>query len=79
MKYELIKYCEFDKYAQKSYDAIHGTTQEDNLGDVCEADFTLLKQETIIKLSRSIYNSILSLENDIIEEENEYFNHAGNK
>ena len=39
MKYELIKYCEFDKYAQKSYDAIHGTTQEDNLGDVCEADF----------------------------------------
>lgn len=34
-----------------------------------ERDFTLLKQETIIKLSRSIYNSILSLENDIIEEE----------
>lgn len=44
-----------------------------------ERDFTLLKQETIIKLSRSIYNSILSLENDIIEEENEYFNQAGNE
>ena len=48
MKYELIKYCEFGKYAHKSYDAIHGTTQEDNLGVVCVADFTLLKQADLI-------------------------------
>ena len=39
MRYNLIKYCEIDKFAQKSYDAIHGTTQEDNLVDVMVANF----------------------------------------
>lgn len=48
MKYNLIKYCEIDKYAQKSYDAIHGTTQEDNLVDVMVADFKNLQPSDII-------------------------------
>lgn len=48
MRFDLIKYCEIDKYAQKSYDAIHGTTQEDNLVDVMLADFKNLPQSDMI-------------------------------
>jgi DNA (cytosine-5)-methyltransferase 1 len=48
MNYKLIKYCEFDKYAYKSYDAIHNTTQDDNLGDIYNADFKVLPQSDLI-------------------------------
>lgn len=34
IKYNLIAYCEIDPNASKAYNAIHGTTDEDNLVDV---------------------------------------------
>lgn len=36
--YELVAYCEIDKYASKSYSAIHGVSEELNLGDITKAD-----------------------------------------
>ena len=36
--YELIAYCEIDKYASKAYSAIHGVSEEKNLWDVCKVD-----------------------------------------
>ena len=32
--YELVGYCEIDKYASKSYSAIHGVPESLNLGDI---------------------------------------------
>jgi DNA (cytosine-5)-methyltransferase 1 len=32
--YELVDFCEVDKYAVKSYCAIHGVSEEKNLGDI---------------------------------------------
>lgn len=36
--YELAAYCEIDKYASKSYAAIHGVSEELNLGDITKVD-----------------------------------------
>ena len=36
--YELIAYCEIDKYASKSYSAIHGVPESMNLGDITKVD-----------------------------------------
>lgn len=36
--YELIGYCEIDKYASKSYSAIHGVSESMNLGDITKID-----------------------------------------
>ena len=36
--YELIGYCEIDKYASKSYSAVHGVSEDKNLWDVCNLD-----------------------------------------
>ena len=36
--YELVGYCEIDKYASKSYSAVHGVSEEMNLWDVCKVD-----------------------------------------
>lgn len=36
--YELVAYCEIDKYASKSYAAIHGVSEELNLGDITKVD-----------------------------------------
>ena len=41
--YELIGYCEIDKYASKAYSAIHGVSEEKNLWDVCKVDATSLR------------------------------------
>lgn len=38
MKYSLVNFCEFDKYASKSYCAIHGTDETLNLGDITKVD-----------------------------------------
>ena len=32
--YELVGYCEIDKYASKSYAAVHGVSEDMNLGDI---------------------------------------------
>ena len=36
--FELVAFCEIDKYASKSYSAIHGIPEELNLGDITKAD-----------------------------------------
>ena len=38
MKYDLVNFCEIDKYAAKSYCAIHGTDERRNLGDITKVD-----------------------------------------
>lgn len=40
--YELVNYCEIDKYASKAYCAIHGVEETKNLWDVCKVDATQL-------------------------------------
>lgn len=40
--YELINYCEIDKYASTAYAAIHGVSEELNLGDISKVDFSKL-------------------------------------
>lgn len=36
--WELVNYCEFDKYASQSYCAIHGEDESKNLGDINDVD-----------------------------------------
>ncbi len=36
--YELVAFCEIDKYAAKSYQAIHGVPETMNLGDITKVD-----------------------------------------
>ena len=43
--YELVNFCEFDKYAVKSYCAIHGVDESKNLGDITKVDETKLPQD----------------------------------
>lgn len=38
--WELDHYCEIDKYACMSYNRIHGTTDDDNLKDVTQIDYS---------------------------------------
>ena len=38
IKYDLLAYCEIDKYASKSYAAIHGVDESMNLGDITRVD-----------------------------------------
>jgi DNA-cytosine methyltransferase len=40
--FELVHYCEFDKYAAKAYSLIHGISESFNLGDVRKVDETKL-------------------------------------
>jgi DNA (cytosine-5)-methyltransferase 1 len=48
IKYELINYCEFDKYAAKSFSLIHDEPENKNLGDITKvnekelADFNMM-------------------------------------
>lgn len=48
IKYELVNFCEFDKYATQSYCAIHNVDQSLNLGDITKvnekeiADFNMM-------------------------------------
>ena len=37
-KWELVNFCEFDKYATKSYCAIHNVDESKNLGDITKVD-----------------------------------------
>ena len=36
--FELIAYCEFDKYASKAYSVIHNVPESMNLGDITQVD-----------------------------------------
>ena len=43
--FNLVGYCEIDKYASKSYSAIHGMPESMNLGDITKVDETKLPKD----------------------------------
>lgn len=45
MPFELVGYCEIDKYASKSYSAIHDVPETMNLGDITKIDETALPKD----------------------------------
>lgn len=47
-KWELVNFCEFDKYAEKSYCAIHNIDENKNLGDITKVDETKLSPFNMI-------------------------------
>ena len=47
MNYNLVNFCEFDKYATKSYCAIHGVDERLNLGDITQVDIENLPSEGV--------------------------------
>ena len=42
--YELVNFCEIDKYAAKSYCAVHDVDPRKNLGDITKVDETELPE-----------------------------------
>ena len=44
-EYELVNYCEIDKWASKSYVAIHGVDESLNLGDITTVDTSKLPND----------------------------------
>lgn len=46
--YELVNFCEFDKYASTSYCAIHNVDESLNLGDITQVDETKIEPFTMI-------------------------------
>lgn len=46
--WKLVNFCEFDKYATKSYCAIHGVDENLNLGDITKVDETKLESFNMI-------------------------------
>lgn len=45
VNYELVNYCEIDKYASKSYAAIHNVPETMNLGDITKVDTSKLPND----------------------------------
>lgn len=43
--FELINYCEIDKYASKSYSLIHNVSEDLNLGDITKIDINKLPKD----------------------------------
>ena len=43
--YELVGYCEIDKYASRSYSAIHGVPESMNLWDITKVDENALPKD----------------------------------
>lgn len=43
--YELVGYCEIDKYASKAYSAIHNVSEDMNLQDVTKIDFLSVEDD----------------------------------
>lgn len=48
VNYNLVNYCEIDKYASKSYSVIHDVSEELNLGDITKVDTSKLSQIDLI-------------------------------
>jgi len=46
--FELVNYCEIDKYASKAYCAIHGESESKNLWDITKVDTDLLPEVDLI-------------------------------
>ena len=45
VKYELVNYCEIDKYASKSYSLIHNVSEDKNLWDITTVDTSKLPND----------------------------------
>ena len=45
IKYEVVNYCEIDKYASKSYSAIHGIPESKNLWDITKVNVCNLPKD----------------------------------
>lgn len=45
IEYELVNYCEIDRYASKAYSLIHGVSEEKNLGDISKVDTSKLPSD----------------------------------
>lgn len=45
IQYELVNYCEIDKYASMSYSAIHNVPENKNLGDITKVDTSKLPKD----------------------------------
>lgn len=43
--YELVNYCEIDKYASKAYSLIHNVSENMNLGDITKIDTSKLPKD----------------------------------
>lgn len=48
MDYELVNYCEIDRYAAKAYSVIHNVSEDLNLNDVTKIDTSKLKDIDLI-------------------------------
>lgn len=48
VKYDLVNYCEIDKFASKSYSLIHGVEEDKNLKDVTKVDTSKLNNIDLI-------------------------------
>ncbi len=47
-KFKIVNFCEVDKFASKSYCAIHGVNETQNLGDITQVDITKLQDVTCL-------------------------------
>lgn len=47
IKYDLVNYCEIDRYASRAYAAVHGVSEDLNLHDVQTIDCTRLKSRGV--------------------------------
>ena len=45
INYELVNYCEIDKYASKAYSLIHNVSEDMNLGDITKVDTSKLPKD----------------------------------
>lgn len=45
INYQLLNYCEIDKYASKAYSLIHNVSEDMNLGDITKVDTTKLPKD----------------------------------
>lgn len=45
INYELVNYCEIDKYASKAYSLIHNVSENTNLGDITKVDTSKLPKD----------------------------------
>lgn len=45
VNYELVNYCEIDKYASKAYSMIHKCDESLNLGDITKIDTSVLPND----------------------------------
>jgi len=55
IKYELVNYCEIDKYASKAYSLIHNVSEELNLGDITKVNEKELKDFDLMTWGVSLH------------------------